>query len=292
MHLPTFVAGLVLGPVAGLIVGAGSPMVSSLLTGMPVAPFYMVPMVFELGTYGLVAGLLRPRLEKVLGGGTAIGLDAAAGGGRPYAAVTLSLLGAMIAGSRFRGEFEERLKTAMDEIKQAQGEIILFIDEIHSVVGAGSASGALDASNMLKPALARGELHCIGATTLDEYRKYIEKDGALERRFQMVLVEAPTADPVDDDELPGLPSVPGEPALTPATGDVGADMAIIAMPSPPCCRQVQATAMATCSPRSAGCSARRPPRPARSDCRFPRTSPAMLSRACACWPGSRRNRRA
>jgi niacin transporter len=95
MHLPTFVAGLVLGPVAGLIVGAGSPMVSSLLTGMPVAPFYMVPMVFELGTYGLVAGLLRPRLERMLGGGAT---QDATGAGRPYAAVTLSLLGAMIAG--------------------------------------------------------------------------------------------------------------------------------------------------------------------------------------------------
>jgi len=101
MHLPTFVAGLVLGPLAGLIVGAGSPMVSSLLTGMPVAPFYMVPMVFELGTYGLVAGLLRPRLETMVGGSPApAGLDTAGArrGGRPYAAVTLSLLGAMIAG--------------------------------------------------------------------------------------------------------------------------------------------------------------------------------------------------
>ncbi|MCB8921107.1 MAG: AAA family ATPase, partial [Ardenticatenaceae bacterium] len=103
-------------------------------------------------------------------------------------------LGAMIAGSRFRGEFEERLKAAMDEIQQAQGEIILFIDELHTVVGAGSAQGAMDASNMLKPALARGELQCVGATTLDEYRQYIERDSALERRFAPVFVDEPTVD--------------------------------------------------------------------------------------------------
>ncbi|MEJ2747687.1 MAG: AAA family ATPase [Anaerolineae bacterium] len=100
-------------------------------------------------------------------------------------------LGAMIAGSRFRGEFEERLKAAMQEIEQAQGEIILFIDELHTVVGAGSAQGAMDASNMLKPALARGELQCVGATTMDEYRQYIEKDSALERRFAPVFVDEP-----------------------------------------------------------------------------------------------------
>ena len=92
-------------------------------------------------------------------------------------------MGALVAGSKFRGEFEERLKAVMDEIKAAQGEIVLFIDEIHTVVGAGGAEGAIDASNMLKPALARGELQCVGATTLDEYRRYIEKDGALARRF-------------------------------------------------------------------------------------------------------------
>jgi len=103
-------------------------------------------------------------------------------------------LGAMVAGSRFRGDFEERLKTSLAEIQHAQGEIILFIDEIHNVVGAGSASGALDASNMLKPALARGELQCIGATTLDEYRKYIEKDAALERRFAPVYVDEPSVE--------------------------------------------------------------------------------------------------
>lgn len=103
-------------------------------------------------------------------------------------------LGAMIAGSRFRGEFEERLKAAMEEIQQAQGEIILFIDELHTVVGAGSAQGAMDASNMLKPALARGELQCVGATTLDEYRQYIERDSALERRFAPVFVDEPSVE--------------------------------------------------------------------------------------------------
>jgi ATP-dependent Clp protease ATP-binding subunit ClpC len=101
-------------------------------------------------------------------------------------------LGAMIAGSRFRGEFEERLKAAMEEIQRAEGEIILFIDELHTVVGAGAAQGALDASSMMKPALARGELQCVGATTLDEYRQYIEKDAALERRFAPVFVDEPS----------------------------------------------------------------------------------------------------
>ncbi len=103
-------------------------------------------------------------------------------------------LGAMIAGSRFRGEFEERLKAAMEEIQRAQGEIILFIDELHTVVGAGSAQGAMDASNMLKPALARGELQCVGATTLDEYRQYVERDAALERRFAPVFVDEPNVE--------------------------------------------------------------------------------------------------
>ena len=103
-------------------------------------------------------------------------------------------MGSMVAGSKFRGEFEERLKAVMDEIRKAGGEIILFIDEIHQVVGAGAAEGAIDASTMLKPALARGELQCVGATTSDEYRKYIEKNAALERRFQPVYVEEPSVE--------------------------------------------------------------------------------------------------
>ncbi len=101
-------------------------------------------------------------------------------------------LGALIAGAKYRGEFEERLKGVLDEVKQAAGEIILFIDEMHTLVGAGKSEGAMDASNLLKPALARGELHCIGATTLDEYRKHVEKDAALERRFQPVFVGEPS----------------------------------------------------------------------------------------------------
>jgi len=101
-------------------------------------------------------------------------------------------MGALVAGAKYRGEFEERLKAVLAEIKQAEGRIILFIDELHTIVGAGKADGAMDAGNLLKPMLARGELHCIGATTLDEYRKHIEKDAALERRFQPVLVEQPT----------------------------------------------------------------------------------------------------
>ena len=103
-------------------------------------------------------------------------------------------MGTLVAGSKFRGEFEERLKAVLDEVRHARGEVILFIDELHTVVGAGAAEGAIDASNMLKPALARGELQCIGATTLDEYRKYIEKDKALERRFQPVFIGEPSAE--------------------------------------------------------------------------------------------------
>ena len=103
-------------------------------------------------------------------------------------------MGALVAGAKYRGEFEERLKAVLEEVRKSEGQIILFIDELHLIVGAGKTDGAMDAGNMLKPMLARGELHCIGATTLDEYRKYIEKDAALERRFQPVMVEEPTVE--------------------------------------------------------------------------------------------------
>src|SRR5437762_6392009 len=100
----------------------------------------------------------------------------------------------MLAGSKYRGEFEERLKAVLNEIRNAEGNLILFIDELHTIVGAGAAEGAVDAANMLKPMLSRGELRCIGATTLDEYRKYIEKDAALERRFQPIFVGEPSVE--------------------------------------------------------------------------------------------------
>src|SRR6202012_2285076 len=100
----------------------------------------------------------------------------------------------MVAGAKYRGEFEERLKAVLSEIASAEGEIIVFIDELHTLIGAGKADGAMDASNMLKPALARGELHCVGATTLDEYRKHMEKDAALAGRFQPVFVAEPTVE--------------------------------------------------------------------------------------------------
>jgi ATP-dependent Clp protease ATP-binding subunit ClpB len=103
-------------------------------------------------------------------------------------------MGALVAGAKYRGEFEERLKAVLNEVKQADGRIILFIDELHTIVGAGKTEGAMDAGNLLKPMLARGELHCIGATTLDEYRKHIEKDAALERRFQPVVVDQPSVE--------------------------------------------------------------------------------------------------
>jgi len=127
---------------------------------------------------GLAQKIAQNDVPEILSGKRVVSLD----------------LGAMIAGSRFRGEFEERLKAAIEDIQRAEGEIILFIDELHTVVGAGAAMGSLDASNMLKPALARGELQCVGATTLDEYHKYIEKDSALERRFAPVYVEEPSVE--------------------------------------------------------------------------------------------------
>ena len=127
---------------------------------------------------GLAQKIANNDIPEILSGKRVVSLD----------------LGAMIAGSRFRGEFEERLKAAIEEIQRSEGEIILMIDELHTVVGAGAAQGALDASNMLKPALARGELQCVGATTLDEYHKYIEKDAALERRFAPVYVEEPNVE--------------------------------------------------------------------------------------------------
>ncbi len=107
--------------------------------------------------------------------------------------VSLDLAG-LVAGTKYRGEFEERMKRVTDEIRKSAGEIILFVDELHTVVGAGAAEGAIDASNILKPALSRGELQCIGATTLNEYKKYIEKDPALERRFQPVQVSEPSVE--------------------------------------------------------------------------------------------------
>lgn len=101
-------------------------------------------------------------------------------------------MGSLIAGAKYRGEFEERLKAVINEVKRSEGRIILFIDEIHTIVGAGRTEGSMDAGNLLKPMLARGELHCIGATTIDEYRRNIEKDAALERRFQPVMVDPPS----------------------------------------------------------------------------------------------------
>ena len=103
-------------------------------------------------------------------------------------------MGALIAGAKYKGEFEERLKSVINEVKASEGHIILFIDEIHTLVGAGQSEGAMDAANILKPALARGEIRCIGATTFDEYQKYFEKDKALERRFQTVMVDEPDVD--------------------------------------------------------------------------------------------------
>jgi ATP-dependent Clp protease ATP-binding subunit ClpC len=118
-------------------------------------------------------------------------------------------LAMMVAGTKYRGQFEERIKAVMNEVRRAKN-VILFIDELHTLVGAGGAEGAIDASNVLKPALSRGEIQCIGATTLDEYRKYIEKDGALERRFQTIMVEPPSKDETVE-ILKGLRDVRGAP---------------------------------------------------------------------------------
>lgn len=127
---------------------------------------------------GLAQGIVNDTVPETLQGKRIVSLDIAL----------------MLAGAAHRGEFEQRLKKTIDEVRNSKGQIILFIDELHTVVGAGAAQGAIDAANMLKPALSRGELQCIGATTLDEYRQYIEKDGALERRFQPVLVGEPTVE--------------------------------------------------------------------------------------------------
>ena len=127
---------------------------------------------------GLAIRIVRGDVPENLKGRTLFSLD----------------MGSLVAGAKFRGEFEERLKAVLAEIKASEGKIILFIDELHTIVGAGKTDGAMDAGNLLKPMLARGELHCIGATTLNEYRKYIEKDPALERRFQPVLIEQPTVE--------------------------------------------------------------------------------------------------
>ncbi|MGH2373330.1 MAG: ATP-dependent Clp protease ATP-binding subunit, partial [bacterium] len=129
-------------------------------------------------TEGLAQRIVRGDVPEVLRGKRVVQLD----------------LAALVAGTKYRGEFEERMKKVMEEIRKAQGEVVLFVDELHTLVGAGAAEGAIDASNILKPALSRGELQCIGATTLDEYRKYVERDAALERRFQPILVAEPNVE--------------------------------------------------------------------------------------------------
>ena len=126
---------------------------------------------------GLALRIINKKVSRILYGKRVVTLD----------------LASLVAGTKYRGQFEERMKAVMNELEK-NDDIILFIDEIHTIVGAGGATGSLDASNMFKPALARGEIQCVGATTLDEYRQYIEKDGALERRFQKVMVEPTTVE--------------------------------------------------------------------------------------------------
>jgi len=121
-------------------------------------------------------------------------------------------LALMVAGTKYRGQFEERIKAVMNEVRKAEN-VILFIDELHTLVGAGGAEGAIDASNVLKPALSRGEIQCIGATTLDEYRKYVEKDGALERRFQTIMVDPPSKEQTL--EIPNCPAATSAAATCP-----------------------------------------------------------------------------
>src|SRR3990172_4735444 len=135
-----------------------------------------------VGKTAIIEGLA----QRIIGGDTPEGLK-----DKRLCALDM---GALVAGTKYRGEFEDRLKALLKEIEESEGKVILFIDELHTIVGAGAAEGAIDASNMLKPALARGELRCVGATTLNEYRKYIEKDAALKRRFQPVLVGEPTVE--------------------------------------------------------------------------------------------------
>ena len=135
-----------------------------------------------VGKTAIVEGLA----QRIINGDVPLGL-------KDKRLVSLDL-GALVAGAKYRGEFEERLKAVLKEVQEAEGQIILFIDEMHTLIGAGAAEGSMDASNMLKPLLARGELHAIGATTLDEYRKHIEKDAALERRFQPVFVDEPSVE--------------------------------------------------------------------------------------------------
>ena len=141
---------------------------------------YIFPLLFFIGKTAIAEGIA----QRMVAGDVPDTLKP------PCKLIGLDM-GALVAGSTMRGEFEERLKSVIDEVQKAEGEVVLFIDEMHTVVGAGATSGSMDASNLLKPALARGQLRCVGATTINEYRKYIEEDKALERRFQQVYVGEP-----------------------------------------------------------------------------------------------------